>query len=139
MKVKRVGPHSLPLPRQETLGSAGYDLRSTIPTLLYPGDQQLIPTGFSWEIPEGWVGIIKDRSGLATKHTRTAAGVVDSDYRGEVKVLLRNASPDKMEIQEGDRIAQLLVVPCLHEPLEEVGELAPSSRGENGFGSTGNS
>jgi len=139
MKVKRVGPHSLPLPRQETLGSAGYDLRSTIATLLYPGDQQLIPTGFAWEIPEGWVGIIKDRSGLATKHTRTAAGVVDSDYRGEVKVLLRNASLDKMEIQVGDRIAQLLVVPCLHEPLEEVGELAPSSRGENGFGSTGNS
>jgi dUTP pyrophosphatase len=138
IRVKRVGEHALPIPRRETEEAAGFDLRSAVPWVLYPGEQRAIPTGFAWELPRGYVGIVKDRSGLAARsHIRTAAGVIDSDYRGEVLVLLRNAGDESLRIKVGDRIAQLIVVPCALAACEEVSELADTARGAGGFGSTG--
>ena len=138
VNVKRIGEHKLPAPRQETEESAGFDLRSSIEWILYPGEQRAIPTGFAWELKPGWVGIIKDRSGLAARsHIRTAAGVIDSDYRGEVQVLLRNAGTEPFRIEVGDRVAQMLVIPAFFGTVEEVAELADTARGSGGFGSTG--
>ena len=138
ISVKRIGEHALDLPRQETAGSAGFDLRSSAQWMLYPGEQRAIPTGFAWAIPAGYVGIIKDRSGIAARsHVRTAAGVIDADYRGEVMVLLRNAGDGAFRIEVGDRIAQMVVVPVFSGATEEVLELPDTARGAGGFGSTG--
>jgi dUTP pyrophosphatase len=138
INVTRVGEHTLPIPRRETAEAAGFDLRASVAWILYPGEQRAIPTGFAWEIPRGYAGVIKDRSGIAARsHVRTAAGVIDADYRGEVRVLLRNAGDDAFWIDAGDRIAQLLVIPCVLGSCEEVSELADTARGAGGFGSTG--
>lgn len=138
IRVKRIGEHALPIPRQETSEAAGFDMRSAVPWVLYPGEQRAIPTGFCWELPVGYVGIIKDRSGLASRaHIRTAAGVIDADYRGEVAVLLRNAGTEALKIEVGDRVAQMIVIPAFFGVAEEVAELADTVRGAGGFGSTG--
>lgn len=137
MHVKRATDHTLPVPRQESPQSAGFDLRASVAWTLSPGEQRAIPTGFCWELPVGYVGI-KDRSGLASRaHIRTAAGVIDADYRGEVAVLLRNAGTEPFRIEIGDRVAQMLVIPAFFGVAEEVEELADTGRGAGGFGSTG--
>ena len=138
IQVKRVGDHKLPVPRRETVEAAGFDLRSAVTWVVYPGEQAAIPTGFAWSIPEGMVGLVRDRSGLAARgRITTTAGVIDSDYRGEITVLLRNDGDLSFKIAPGDRIAQLVVVQCLLGYCEEVSELSETARGAGGFGHTG--
>lgn len=118
---------------------AGVDLRSTIDVTLEPGERRLVPTGVAVAIPVGWVGLVAPRSGLAARHGLTitnAPGIVDSDYRGEVMATLQ-ATSEQVTVSRGDRIAQLVVVPCLTAPLVLVDELDPTDRGAAGFGSTG--
>lgn len=131
-----------PLPAYQTPLSAGMDLRASleIPLVLAPGQRALIPTGLRLEIPPGYEGQVRPRSGLALRHGLTvlnAPGTIDADYRGEVGVLLINLSPEPQRIERGERIAQLVFAPVARAALVEVEELGESSRGAGGFGSTG--
>lgn len=120
-------------------GDAGFDLRSAESLTLEPGVQVALPTSLHVAIPEGWVGIIRERSSTGSKRLYTHSGVIDASYRGEIKVLISNGGTAPFEIKVGDRIAQLLVVPCLvdSEPVESLEKLGTTDRGSNGFGSTG--
>lgn len=138
MRVKRIGNHTLPLPKQAHDGDAGYDLMAVENMEIWPDEQILVKTGFAFEIPRGLVGIIKDRSGNAAKlHLYTSAGVIDSSYRGEVMVCLRSQNNKVHNIHSGDKIAQMILVPYLSEITQEVDDLDDTSRGVYGFGSTG--
>ena len=142
LKVTRVGHRGPPLelPRYETAGSAGLDLRADEPFTLAPGERRLVPTGLAIEIPPGHEGQVRARSGLAVRHgvaLVNAPGTVDSDYRGEVKVILVNLGQDAVSFARGDRIAQLVVAPVARVEVVPVDELAGSARGGGGFGSTG--
>lgn len=139
MRVKRIGNHELQLPERKTVGSAGYDLQSATTTELHPGEQARIPTGFAWEIPDGWAGKIFDRSGMAVKfRVATRAGVIDSDYRGEVVVVMTNESNKIINIEDGQRFAQMLIIKVFRDEISEVEEFdSITDRAENGFGSTG--
>ena len=137
-------PHGadLPLPAYETEGAAGLDLRAAIAEgfSLAPGERALVPTGLSMQLPEGFEGQVRPRSGLAVKHGVTvlnAPGTIDSDYRGEVKVILANLSDENFEIARGDRIAQLVPAPVQRATFAEVETLDETARGAGGFGSTG--
>lgn len=137
-------PHAadLPLPCPASPGSAGCDLRAAIAAeiTLAPGARALVPTGFVLEIPPGFEGQVRPRSGLAIRHGLTMVngpGTVDSDYRGEVAVPLINLGHEPYTLRHGDRIAQLLVAPVLAVAFEEVEELSESERADGGFGSTG--
>jgi len=129
------------LPTRATAGDAGLDLYSSEPCRLDPGARASVGTGVAVEIPEGHAGLVLPRSGWAAKHGISlvnAPGLIDSGYRGEVRVLLLNTDRDAaFEISQGDRIAQLLVVPFAHLDPVEADALAESERGEGGFGSTG--
>lgn len=135
----------LTLPFYATAGSAGMDLEAAVgePVVLKPGQRELIPTGLSMALPQGWEGQIRPRSGLAYKEGVTvlnAPGTIDSDYRGEVKVLLINLSAQDFTVTRGMRIAQLVVSPVLQMTWDLISEddsLESSDRGEGGFGSTG--
>ncbi|MCB9378472.1 MAG: dUTP diphosphatase [Holophagales bacterium] len=132
----------LPLPAYATEGAAGLDLRAAVAeaVTLAPGERIAVPTGFRVEIPSGYEGQVRPRSGLALRHGVTVAnapGTIDSDYRGEVAVLLVNLSREAFEIRRGDRVAQLVVAPVARVVLEEGVALATTERGEGGFGSTG--
>ncbi len=120
-------------------GDAGFDIRSAESLVIPAGTQSLISTGLYLAVPAGFVGIIKDRSSMALKRVYTHAGVIDAAYRGEVKVLLSNHSEQSFQIEAGDKIAQMLVIPFVAELLErqELTELGKTSRGACGFGSTG--
>ena len=129
-------------PSYMTPGSSGLDLRASIeePMTLEPFERKLIPTGLKLAIPQGYEGQVRPRSGLALKHgitTLNSPGTIDSDYRGEVKVLLSNLGSAPVVINSGDRIAQLVIAPVVQAELEEVDELDDTSRGEGGFGHTG--
>ena len=129
------------IPTRQTPGSAGFDLHldGRSPWFMYPGDTRVYPTGIAAAIPEGYVGLIRDRSGLASKGLTVLGGVIDSDYRGEIKVVLNHADgPGSVSVAlaPGDRIAQLVVIPCLLDGVE-VTELADTERGAGGFSSTG--
>ena len=137
-------PHNpdLPLPAYESAGAAGADLRAAVTgeLVLAPGERQLVPTGLAFEIPEGLEVQIRPRSGLAVKHGVTVLntpGTIDSDYRGELKVILINHGPDNFAIARGDRIAQLVLAPVVQAAWDEVEELDDTSRESGGFGSTG--
>ena len=141
-------PHfeGLPLPAYETAGAAGVDLRAALPEdrqiILLPGRRVLIPTGLVVEIPDGFEGQIRPRSGLALKHGITclnSPGTIDSDYRGEVQVLLINHGDEDFAVSRGMRIAQLVIAPVTQAHLEERVEVADTGRGAGGFGSTGTS
>ena len=143
LRVLRL-PHAegLPLPEQASPGSAGLDLRAAVTgdVVLAPGERALVPTGLALQLPEGWEGQVRPRSGLAIQHgisLLNAPGTVDSDYRGEVKVVLANLGGEPITIRRGDRIAQLVVARVSRVVVEEVRDLEPSARGEGGFGSTG--
>lgn len=132
----------LRLPRPASSGSSGADLRAAIPddTTLAPGERALVPTGLVLEIPPGWEGQVRPRSGLALRHGLTVAnapGTIDSDYRGEVAVLLINLGVEPHTVHRGDRIAQLVVAPVSRVDWEEVDEVGATVRGGGGFGSTG--
>jgi dUTP pyrophosphatase len=125
------------LPDYATEGAAGADLRAAEAITLAPGARAAVPTGISVEIPPGHVGLVWPRSGLAVRQgIDTLAGVIDSDYRGEVKVVLVNHGTEPVAIADGDRIAQLLVQPVSRVRFTRAA-LAPSGRGAGGFGSTG--
>jgi dUTP pyrophosphatase len=133
---------SLPLPERASAGSAGFDLRAAIPQAMQldPGARTLVPTGFVWQIPAGWEGQVRPRSGLAWRYGVTvlnAPGTIDSDYRGEVAVLLVNLGREPFTIEPGERIAQLVVAPVASAHLTEAPTLTETDRGTGGFGSTG--
>lgn len=116
---------------------AGYDLTSVQSVWIDPQQMYKVKTDVAVMIPEGYVGLIRDRSGLGSKGISVTAGVVDHGYTGEVVVCLTNHSSDPYYIKEGDRIAQLVVLPCYCEDIEVVEDLGAAKRGEKGFGSSG--
>jgi dUTP pyrophosphatase len=123
-------------------GAAGFDLvaANEEPITLEPGGRTLVPTGWAIAIPPGYEGQVRPRSGLAMRHGVTltnSPGTVDSDYRGEVGILLINHGPEPFEIGAGERIAQMVITPVVQASLFEVSELPPTERGAGGFGSTG--
>jgi dUTP pyrophosphatase len=133
---------SLPVPQCETAGSAGMDIRAanSEPIKLKPGERELIPTGLKMALPKGYEAQIRPRSGLAYRSGITmlnTPGTIDSDYRGEVKVLAVNLGEESFVIRHGDRIAQMVIAPILQAVTSVVDELPDTSRGEGGFGSTG--
>ena len=143
VKCKRVrsGP-ALPMPSYRSEFASGMDLYADIELeiLLQPLERRAIPTGLAIEIPPGYEGQVRPRSGLALKEGVTclnSPGTIDADYRGEVKVLLVNLGDQPITIKPGDRIAQLIVSPVVRADIVEVDELAPSKRGPGGFGHTG--
>lgn len=143
VKIRRL-PHAvgLPLPAKATPEAAGADLRAALdePLTLQPGDRAAVPTGLSLEIPAGWEGQVRPRSGLARRHGLTvlnAPGTVDSDYRGEVMVLLVHHGDEPVTLGRGERIAQLVLAPVADVRFEAADELAETERGAGGFGSTG--
>ena len=143
IRVRRL-PHAtdLPLPVYATDGSAGADMVAAVDgeLVIEPGARAAVPTGLVLEIPDGHEGQVRPRSGLAIRHGLTvvnAPGTIDSDYRGEVKVLMINLGAEKITISRGDRIAQLLIAPVTRATFAEAGELSASDRGAGGFGSTG--
>jgi dUTP pyrophosphatase len=142
VKLRRVGQRGPPLelPSYATAGSAGLDLRADEPVALAPGERRLVPTGLAVEIPPGHEGQVRPRSGLALRlgvGMVNAPGTIDSDYRGEVGVILVNHGREPVSFARGERIAQLVIAPVAHAELELVEELAGSDRGHGGFGSTG--
>jgi dUTP pyrophosphatase len=125
-------------PKRASEWAAGADLHAGADVTLAPGERALVPTGLQLAIPAGHVGLVWPRSGLAVRHgIDTLAGVIDSDYRGEVRVLLVNHGAEPFQIRCGDRIAQLLIQRVEQAEFIPVVELPPSVRGEGGFGSTG--
>ena len=143
LRLRRL-PHGegLPLPSRATPGSAGLDLRAAVdgPIILEPGARALVPTGFIWEIPVGFEGQVRPRSGLALKHglgLLNSPGTVDSDYRGEVCVILCNLGQQPFTVEHGLRIAQMVVAPVSPAEPVEVMEVSDTARGGGGFGHTG--
>lgn len=143
VKVRRL-PHAIgiPLPGYASEGAAGADLRAalTAPLELAPGERAAVPTGLELELPPGFEGQVRPRSGLARRHGVTVAnapGTIDSDFRGEVLVLLVNLGREPVTLSRGDRIAQLVVAPVTRVDFVEADALPPSGRGNGGFGSTG--
>ncbi|MBU0584261.1 MAG: dUTP diphosphatase [Alphaproteobacteria bacterium] len=139
-------PHGegLDLPSYETAGAAGMDLRAAVPEdrplLLLPGRRALVPTGLVFEIPEGFEGQVRPRSGLAFKNGITCLntpGTIDSDYRGEVKVLLVNLGDEDFVVTRGMRVAQMVIAPVTRAAIEERTLAGETVRGGGGFGSTG--
>ena len=131
-------------PSYQTEGASGFDIRAQLENQLVvpPGQSVLVPTGLVFEIPSGFELQARPRSGLAAKHSVTvlnSPGTIDSDYRGEVKIILINHGMVDFLIQPGDRIAQLVLAPVFHADLREVEDLSESQRGSGGFGSTGRS
>lgn len=138
----RVGPVVVPLPRYETHGSAGMDLRAALaaPLTIPPLGRVRVPTGIAVAIPQGFEAQIRPRSGIAAKSGVTvlnAPGTIDSDFRGQIEVLLVNLSDAPAGIDPLDRIAQLVVAPVARAELLVVDTLDPTARGEGGYGSTG--
>jgi dUTP pyrophosphatase len=130
----------LPLPSYATEGSAGLDLRADVTVTLGPGERALVPTGIALAIPTGFEGQVRPRSGLALREGITclnSPGTVDSDYRGEVGVILVNLGQRPVTLQRGERIAQLVIAPVERGELLESASLPPSGRGGGGFGHTG--
>lgn len=142
LKIKKVSPQAI-VPQRATEGSAGLDLCACIdaPLTLEGGDTALIPTGIAIEIPSPAYGaFVFPRSGLSIKHgigLLNSVGVIDSDYRGEIKVGIINQKKEAYTIQPNERIAQMILMPVSTMPVEEVTELSETERGNGGFGSTG--
>lgn len=137
---------AVPLPSYESAGAAGADVCANFPeglregVVLVPGGRALIPAGFRMEIPEGWEVQVRPRSGLALKHGITlpnAPGTIDSDYRGELGVIVLNAGTEPFVVEHGARIAQLVVAPAVRALFESRARLGETARGARGFGSTG--
>jgi dUTP pyrophosphatase len=142
LRVSRTaGSEDLPLPSYASAGAAGLDLRAAVraPLVVAPGERVLVPTGLRIAVPAGYEAQIRPRSGLALRHgilLPNAPGTIDSDYRGEVQVILWNAGAEPFAIARGDRIAQLVIAPVARVELDEVA-LDETRRGSGGFGSTG--
>jgi dUTP pyrophosphatase len=139
-------PHGadLPLPAYQSEGAAGLDLLAAVaadaPIVIEPGGRALIPTGLAVALPAGTEGQVRPRSGLAARHGVTvlnSPGTIDADYRGEIRVILVNLGQDSFTVARGMRIAQLIIAPMLHVIIREIGNLNETTRGVEGFGSTG--
>jgi dUTP pyrophosphatase len=145
IKVVRLAhADGLPLPQYQSAGAAGLDLLAAVaaPLVLRPGKRALIPTGLILELPPGFEAQVRPRSGLALRHGLTvlnSPGTIDSDYRGEVQVLLVNLGDRPFTVARGERIAQLVVARCERVTLVEAPAASPTRRGRGGFGSTGRS
>ncbi len=142
MKLKIINKSKNPLPEYKTEGASGMDLLSSNEEdiLLRPMERALVPTGLYMEIPEGYEGQVRARSGLAIKHGLTlinSVGTIDSDYRGEIKIPLVNLSTEDYIIKSGERIAQMIIAKYEKVDIVEVDEINESVRGTGGFGSTG--
>jgi dUTP pyrophosphatase len=145
LQVMRL-PHAadLPLPSYQSEGAAGLDLLAAVaadaPVSLAPGGRALIPTGLAIALPAGTEGQVRPRSGLAARHGVTvlnSPGTIDADYRGEIQVILLNLGQNWFTVTRGMRIAQLIIAPALHVTIRETGNLNETTRGVEGFGSTG--
>lgn len=138
----RLHPEPLPLPSYQSEGAAGMDLLADLegPLTLAPLQRAAVPTGLMLELPQGFEGQVRPRSGLALRAGLTclnSPGTIDSDYRGEVKVILINLSDAEVTLERGERIAQLVVAPVARARWDEAQELTFTARGDGGFGSTG--
>lgn len=130
------------LPQYATQGSSGMDVRASESALIKPGERACVPTGLFFEIPSGFEAQVRPRSGLALKHGITvlnSPGTIDSDYRGELCVILGNFGKEDFEVAKGDRIAQVVFAAVIRASLERIGELGETERAAGGFGSTGRS
>jgi len=143
LRIKRL-PHGneLTLPFYATPDSAGMDVQAAVETsiVLEPGERDLIPTGLIFEIPRGFEIQVRPRSGLALKHGISlvnSPGTIDSDYRGEIKIIMINHGKEPFTIKRGERIAQLIIAPVIQLPIVEVFDVSDTQRGVGGFGSTG--
>lgn len=137
LKIKRLDK-GLPMPSYQTDGANGIDIYITEDIYIMPNDNEKISFGIAIEIPKNHVGIITTRSGVGFKQSvEHRVGVIDEDYRGELKGKLYNYSKNIVAYNRGDRVAQLLIVPCPQMIIEEVEELSDTKRGEKGFGSSG--
>ncbi len=139
--IKRLSK-KVPLPKYETSGSSGMDLSANLDSAveIKPGDSAIIPTGLSVSIPENFEIQIRPRSGLAAKQkisVLNSPGTIDADYRGEIKVILINHGQKYFKVEQGIRIAQMVLCPIIKAEIREVNELEDTERGEGGFGSTG--
>jgi dUTP pyrophosphatase len=142
VKIKIINKSSHVLPHYETLASAGMDLRANIelPIVLKPLERAIVPTGIYMELPLGYEAQVRPRSGLAAKKgisVLNAPGTIDADYRGEVGVILVNLSSEEFTIENGERIAQMVIAKHERAEWEEVESLSETDRGAGGFGSTG--
>ncbi len=137
--IRRLRPEAI-LPTQAYAGDAGLDLAACERVTLEAGERAVVPTGLAVEIPQGYAGFVQPRSGLAARHgigVVNSPGLIDSGYRGEIRVVLLNTDVrESFEIEPGMRIAQLVIAPVAVVRLREVDELVPSERGERGFGSS---
>ncbi len=142
LRLRRLPNFKGELPAYQSKGASGFDVRACLeaPLVLQPGQRTLIPTGLSFEIPEGFELQARPRSGLAAKQGLSllnTPGTIDADYRGEVKIILVNLGQETVTIQDQERIAQLVLCPIFQAQFEVVDELSSTLRGEGGFGSTG--
>lgn len=134
------GGEGLPLPAYATAGAAGLDVVAAEDLELAPGARHAVSTGFALAVPDGWEVQVRPRSGLALRHGVTclnSPGTIDSDYRGEVKVILANLGSEPFPVRRGERIAQLVPAPVVRATLVETDALDGTARGAGGFGSTG--
>lgn len=141
IKVKKLDPKAI-LPTYGTVEAAGADLYACLdaPVTIAPGESAWIPTGLALEVPKGCAGLVYARSSLGVKRGLAPAnkvGVIDSDYRGEIRVVLLNHSKQSQTVEPGERVAQFIITPVLTPAYEEVSELSDTQRGTGGFGSTG--
>jgi dUTP pyrophosphatase len=140
LEIKRIDPE-LPMPAYAHEGDAGLDLYAAESVTLEPFQRRLVPTGIAIAIPEGCAGFVQPRSGLAVRHGLSLVntpGLIDSHYRGEIKVIVINLDPETpIDIRRGDKLAQLVIQPVVRAQLTEVDVLDETVRGEGGFGSTG--
>lgn len=142
LKIKKPVNYDLPLPSYETKGSSGMDLRAWTEEdiILNPGEIRLVPTGISISIPRGYEAQIRPRSGLALKHGIgfvNSPGTIDSDYRGEIGIIMTNFGREPFTVRKGDRIAQMVIARVYQAQILEVDDLDETTRGEGGFGHSG--
>ncbi len=138
--IKILNPKAAPPAQAYGDGDAGADLASVEELTLKPGERALVATGIAVAIPKGYAGFVQPRSGLAARFGITltnSPGLIDSNYRGEIKIIIQNTGADDFRIGVGDRIAQLVILPIEHADFESVDELPSSDRGSGGFGSSG--
>lgn len=136
IRIKRLDPRAV-LPKRAHPEDAGMDLHLLESVEIPPGGGIRVRTGIAMEIAVGFVGMVADRSSLAAKGLKTAGGIIDAGYRGEIHIVLRNLTGGAVRLEAGDRVAQLLVLPVALPVIEEVIELSETSRASGGFGSTG--
>jgi len=136
IKIKKLNLEAI-IPSYAHEGDAGMDIFSCEDVIIKPNERHLVSTGISIELPEGYVALVWDKSGVANKGIKSMGGVIEYTYRGEYKIILYNTSKEPYEIKKAQKIAQLLIQPIITAEIQEVLELSETKRGDGGFGSTG--